>query len=94
MARRTIHLHNESAVKFLENYAAEHNVPLYKAMEEIIFKVMNGETVITEMKECTFEADNGYAFGLMKSLLEDGYIVTAENCGNYKTRLTLKEGAE
>lgn len=91
---RSIHLHNPSAIKFLEEYALEYHLSLYKAMEEIIFKVMTGETVVKEVKTCTFEADNGYAYNLMKSLLQDGYIVIAEDCGNYKTKLTLKESEE
>lgn len=46
--RRTIHLHNPSAVKYLEEYAEQNHVPMYKAMEMIIFELMTVNVVDSE----------------------------------------------
>lgn len=88
---RSLHLKNPSAVQFLEDYAAEKRIPLYKAMEMIIFQVMTGEPVVRERQVCSFMISNDYAIDFIKCLMREKYEVTALPFENHKTKLTIKE---
>ena len=91
--KRTARLHSEDAIKYVEQYAEEHGMRIYEAVEDIVRKYRDGKTADRrdENVVITASAKGNDCFALIDVMLQRGHSIAAKKINEETVRVVVSK---